>query len=144
MAVLINFKICDNAEECGGIEACNTGALSWDGKNKSIKIDNGKCTSCGLCEKACDVYAIKVARNDNEYKDIQREFAEDPRTVADLHIDRYGAQPIFPACLITENQFDQQVLSYAGIVCAELFEDDTIECMIKSIPIKELLKDREV
>ena len=30
MAVLVNFKICDNAKECGGITVCPTGALSYD------------------------------------------------------------------------------------------------------------------
>ena len=40
MSVLINFKICDNAKECGGIEVCPTGALSWDEENETIKIDN--------------------------------------------------------------------------------------------------------
>ena len=34
MSVLINFKICDNAEVCGGIEVCPTGALSWDEENE--------------------------------------------------------------------------------------------------------------
>ena len=37
MPVLINFKICDNAKECGGIEVCPTGALSYDDENKSIQ-----------------------------------------------------------------------------------------------------------
>ena len=36
MAVLINFKICDNAKECNGIEVCPTGALSWDKKNQNL------------------------------------------------------------------------------------------------------------
>ena len=27
MAVLVNFKICDNAKECGGIEVCQTGGF---------------------------------------------------------------------------------------------------------------------
>lgn len=37
MAVLVNFKICDNAKECGGIEVCPTGALSWDEENETKK-----------------------------------------------------------------------------------------------------------
>ena len=40
MAVLINFKICDNAKECGGIAVCPTGALSYDDEKESIVIDN--------------------------------------------------------------------------------------------------------
>lgn len=144
MAVLINFKICDNAEECNGIALCNTGALSWDTEKKSIKINNSKCTSCGLCEKGCEVYAIKVAKTDGEYNTYQKEIDDDPRKLADLYIDRFGAQPILPADLIGEEDFEQHVLRAQKLTCAEFFQDDTIECMIKSIPIKELLQGREV
>ena len=63
MAVLVNFKICDNAKECGGIAVCPTGALSWNEEKESIEIDNDKCISCGLCEKECPIGAIMVAKN---------------------------------------------------------------------------------
>ncbi|MFA7243921.1 MAG: 4Fe-4S binding protein [Patescibacteria group bacterium] len=139
MAVLINFKICDNAEECAGIETCPSGALSWDDENKTIKIDNEKCTSCGACEKACGVEAIKVARTDAEYAQITKEFDEDPRTVNDLMVDRYGAQIILPFNLIDDERFEIDILKSEKLAVVELFKNDTIECMIKSIPIKELL-----
>lgn len=139
MSVLINFKICDNAEECGGIEVCPTGALSWDDRNKTINIDNDKCTSCSLCEKACGVEAIKVAKTDEEYAKIKKEFDDDPRKIGDLIVDRYGAQPIFPESLIDESKFDLHVLKSARLTAVEFFNDDTIECMIKSIPIKDIL-----
>lgn len=142
MSVLINFKICDNAEECGGIEACTTGALSWDEENKSIKIDNDKCMSCGLCESACEVGAIEVAKNDEEYHKIKKEIEDDPRTKSDLYIDRYGAQPI--GHVISEDQFANQIFSYENIAAAELFKNDTIECMLKSIPIKQLFEGVDI
>ncbi|MEI8061238.1 MAG: 4Fe-4S binding protein [Candidatus Berkelbacteria bacterium] len=144
MAVLINFKICDNAAECGGVEACSTGALSWDDKNKTINIDNSKCTSCGACEKACEVHAIAVADNDEEYTKLQKEIEDDPRKVTDLMIDRYGAQPIFDACLIGQESFDEQVAEAQKLVAAELFNDDSIECMLKSIPIKQLFDGTDI
>lgn len=139
MSVLINFKICDNAEECAGIEICPTGALSWDNEKRSIKIDNTKCTSCSLCEKACGVEAIKVAKTDEEYQKIRQEFEEDPRTVNDLMVDRYGAQVILPFNLIDEKRFEIDILKSEKLAVVEFFKDDTIECMIKSIPIKEIL-----
>lgn len=43
MSVLVNFKICDNAKECGGILTCPTGALSWDEEKETININNEKC-----------------------------------------------------------------------------------------------------
>ena len=41
--IQINWKICDNAEECNGIAVCPTGALYWDKeekKNSSPEPDN--------------------------------------------------------------------------------------------------------
>ena len=81
MSVLINFKICDNAKECGGIEVCSTGALSWDDKKETIVIDNTKCISCGLCEKACPIGAITVAKTEEEYEKIKKKIDDDPRTI---------------------------------------------------------------
>ena len=94
MAVLINFKICDNAKECGGIEVCKTGALSWDEKKQKIKIDNTKCVSCGRCMKMCPVQAIFVAKNAEEYAKIDKEIKKDKRKISDLFIDKYGAAPL--------------------------------------------------
>jgi len=139
MPVLVNFKICDNAEECGGIEVCQTGALSWDTKNKTIKIDNSKCISCGKCENGCDVGAIRVAKDQNEFEEIKKEIEEDDRTISDLFVDRYGSQPVVDTFLIREDQFNQRVLKSTKLVTVEIFSEDSIQCMIKSIPIKYLL-----
>ena len=141
MPVLINFKICDNAKECNGIAVCPTGALTWDEKKKSIKIDNEKCISCGLCEKSCMVNAILVARDKKEYAKMEKEIKADKRKVADLFVDRYGAQPIGLPFLITEEKFELEVLGSDNLVAVEMFTDDSTMCLLKSIPIKELLKD---
>lgn len=139
MAVLINLKICDNAKECNGIAICPTSALSWDAKKKSIKIDNTKCISCGKCEKSCMVGAIHVAKDQKEYEKIEKEIKNDKRKVADLFVDRYGAQPIHPAFLINEDKFQLEVLEGEGMVVAEIFNDNSIRCLLKSIPMKELM-----
>lgn len=144
MPVLINFKICDNAKECNGVAVCPTGALTWDEKKKSIKIDNKKCISCGVCEKSCMVEAIFVARDEKEYAKIEKEIKADKRKVADLFVDRYGAQPISLPFLITEEKFELEVLGSDKLVAVEMFEDDSIMCLLKSIPIKELLKNYAV
>ena len=139
MAVIINFKICDNAKECGGVAVCPAGALSWDEKKKTIKIDNSKCLSCGKCEKACAIGAIKVAKNDKQYAKLKKEIDEDPRKASDLFIDRYGAQPIHPAFLIEEGKFDLDGLQSKKKTAIEFFNDDSIMCLLLSIPIKELI-----
>lgn len=144
MPVLINFKICDNAKECNGVAVCPTGALAWDAKKKSIKIDNKKCISCGKCERSCMVEAIYVAKNEKEYKKMEKEIRDDTRKVADLFVDRYGAQPIGAAFLIPEEKFQLEVLESDKLVAVEMFEDDSVMCLLKSIPIKDLLKDYSV
>ena len=139
MSVLINFKICDNAKECGGIELCPTGALSWDEENETIKIDNEKCISCGACEKNCPIGAISVAHSEEEYKKKKEEIEQDPRTTKDLFVDRYGAAPLSEFFMISEEELYNKMGD--GIILVECYEDDSIQCLLKSIPIKEITSD---
>ncbi len=144
MAVLINFKICDNAEDCYGIVNCPTKALTWDDKNNTIVIDNSKCIGCGKCVQACMIHAIYLAKNDQEYAKIKKEIEDDPRKVSDLFIDRYGAQPINEAFVTLEEDFDKEITSYVRSAVVELFDNDSIECMLKSIPVKDLFKGTDI
>ena len=141
MPVLINFKICDNAKECGGIAECPTGALFWDEEAKGIKIDNEKCISCEKCVAACPVEAIFVAGNEKEYRKIEKEVDGDPRKRSDLFIDRYGAQPIMAAFLISEKEFPAEVLCADKLTAVEFFNEDSLMCLLRSIPIKDLLEN---
>lgn len=141
MPVLVNFKICDNAQECNGITACKNGALAWDDAKETIVIDNSKCTSCGTCV-CCPVNAIMVARDDAEYEKLKKEISDDPRRRSDLYIDRYGAQPIHPGFLTKPKDFPAQILRARGIAAAEFFSDDSVRCMLHSIPVKKLLNEK--
>lgn len=143
MPVLINFKICDNAKECNGIAACPTGALSWNKIKKEIKVDNTKCVSCGKCE-VCGVGAIHVARNQEEYDKIKKEIDSDPRKLEDLFIDRYGASPINLPFLIEDKHFQIEVAESSKLTVAEIFKEDSIECLLKSIPIKDLFRGIDI
>jgi NAD-dependent dihydropyrimidine dehydrogenase PreA subunit len=142
MSVLINFKICDNAKECGGVAVCKSGAISWDERKKTLVIDNSKCTACGLCEKACPVEAIKVAKTDEEYQKLKAEIEEDPRKVSDLFVDRYGASPINPSFVVKEKDFPVEIEGYSRLAVAELFNDESIMCLLRSIPIGELFEGK--
>lgn len=140
MAVLINFKICDNAKECGGIAVCPTGALSYDDNQEKIVIDNTKCISCGQCEKECPIGAIRVAKTDEEYAKIEKEIEDDPRKVKDLFVDRYGASPLSEFFQINATELKDKI-NKNNIILIELYDDDSIQCLLKSIPIKDLTKD---
>jgi Fe-S-cluster-containing hydrogenase component 2 len=144
MAVLINFKICDNAKECSGIAVCPTGALLWDEKKKSIAINNKKCISCGKCQKACGIEAIKVAKNEKEYAKFKKEIKDDSRKAVDLFIDRYGAQPVIPNFLVSEERFNLASLESKKPAMVEFFNSDSIQCLLRSIPIKELAAGLEI
>ena len=141
MAVLINFKMCDNAPECSGIAVCPTGALSWDEENQTIKIDNDKCISCGSCERECPIGAIRVAQTDEEYAKLQKEIDDNPRTTKDLFVDRYGAAPLNEFFMINESELDSKIGDETLLV--ECYEDDSIQCLLKSIPIKDITADLE-
>ncbi|MCI9434709.1 MAG: 4Fe-4S binding protein [Bacilli bacterium] len=140
MAVLINFKICDNAKECGGVAVCPTGALSFDEEKQTIIIDNDKCISCGKCEKECPIGAISVAKNKLEYDKIKQDIENDKRTTKDLFVDRYGASPLSEFFMIESEQLEDKI-KHDGVVMIECYNDDSIQCLLKSIPIKELSKN---
>ena len=134
MAVLINFKICDNDKACSGMSACPNNVF----KNKTLLIDNSKCVSCGLCEKACMVSAIRVAKNQEEYNKIQKEFDEDKRTINDLLVERYGGKPIDPAMIGKEKEIVLKLNEAKRPLIVELFNEDSIMCLLKSIPMKKI------
>lgn len=141
MPVVINFKVCDNAEACNAINVCPTGAFYWNKKKKSLEVDEKKCINCGLCatsEESCQVGAIRFAKTKEELDKIKKEIDEDPRTVSDLMADRYGGQPINLPFYCKEDELPE-VLTTSKICLIELFNDDSIECLIKSIPVKEIM-----
>ena len=138
MAVLINFKICDNDKACSGMSACPQGVFQWDSEKNTLVIDNDKYISCGIFEKACMVSAIKVARTKEEYEKIKKEYDEDPRTINDLLVDRYGATPIDKAMIGSEEEIKLKLLEAQRPFIVELYNEDSIMCLLKSIPMKKI------
>lgn len=138
MPVLINFKICDNAKECGGIAVCPTKALSYDEDKNTIVIDNNKCINCFACEKECPIGAIHVASSEAEYNKLKEEINNDTRKTKDLFVDRYGAMPLSDFFIIEEKELINKVETNK-LLFIEIYHDDYIQCLLKSIPIKDLI-----
>jgi len=140
MPVLINFKVCDNASECDGIRNCPVNAFKWNEEKQTIYIDNELCIDCGKCAESCSVGAIRFAKDENEYDEIKKEIEDDTRTINDLFVDRFGAAPIQSDYLYQEKDFENISSNSARPIVIELFNDDSISCLLKSIPIKEILE----
>ena len=143
MPVIINFKICDNCDACNAIPLCPTKAYRFNYEKKTLEIDKDKCIDCGICatsEKSCSVNAIKWSKDLDEFEKIKKEIEEDTRTVADLMVDRYGATPINMPFFCEEENI-KKVLKTNKICFIEFYKEELLECLIKSIPIKEIFKE---
>jgi len=138
MAVRINMKICDNADACGGIEACPTGAIYWDSEKQSLRTDDNKCTSCGQCEDACPVGAILWAADEESIKKIEADIAADNRTFEELMVERYGATPVDDSMQIDNADIEAFVKARAGTVLIEQNKESSIARLLQSIPISQL------
>lgn len=137
MKALINFKICDNAPECSGIAVCPTNAMYFDEGKNTIVVDEEKCTNCGLCEKACPIGAIMVAKTETEYQQYMKDIEKDPRTIKDLFVDRYGAVVLSEFFQIQPGELEEKIKD-KEITFIEFYDSEIAECLLKSISIKEI------
>lgn len=140
MPAIINYKICDQANACGGISVCPVGAFSYNEKTKKIEIDNNKCISCGACEPTCPIGAIGVARTQEEFEELKQAIEQDPRSAKDLFVDRFGGDVINKKVLVDYKKLDNTI-SKSNYTLIELFNDDSIMCLLKSIPYKEIMEN---
>ena len=142
MPVLINFKICDNCADCNGIKVCPVGAFHWDEENRTIAVDKDKCMGCGLCGTSCTNDAIAYVETQEEADELQKEIDNDPRTIADLFVERYGAMPInnqytFESSL---EKVNNRINSNRPVIM-EFNTEENINCLLKSIKISEIVKE---
>lgn len=140
MPVLINFKICDNCADCNGIKVCPTGAFYWNEENRTIAVDKEKCIECGLCGNSCTNDAIAHVLTQEEADELQKEIDNDPRTIADLFVERYGAMPVsnqytFEASI---DKVESRINSNRPVII-EFNTNDNINCLLKSIPVTDIV-----
>lgn len=143
--VIINEKMCDNAKECSGIMVCPTGAIFWNEAEGKIDVDNELCVSCGKCvnEEGCPVGAIRVVDNKEDYDNEKARIMADERTVEDLFVERYGASVIEEDLLIEPSNIER-VLRDGKYTFIEQFNDDSIQCLLHSIPISEIREGLDI
>ena len=135
MPTIINFKICDNSADCNALTGCPKGCFSWDDKEKTIKIDNSKCSGCSACEDFCPIGAIRFAKDDKQFAKIQKEIEKDPRTRSELMVDRYGADTVAYTLELSKEKFAKRIQSKIPVI-VEFNSRETIECLLKSIPVR--------
>lgn len=142
MPAIINHKICDQANACGGISVCPVGAFTYNEKTKRIEIDNEKCISCGACEKTCPIGAIGVAKTWEEFEELKNAIDEDPRSADDLFVDRFGGDIINEKVMIDFSELEN-IISKSDKVIIEVFNDDSIMCLLKSITYKDIIENSD-
>ena len=49
---------CNQCKEC--IPSCPEDAIFWDTAMEIVRVDTGKCTSCGLCLDACELQVVHL------------------------------------------------------------------------------------
>lgn len=142
MAVIINYKICDQANACGGISVCPVGAFTYNEKTKRIEIDNSKCISCGACEKVCPIGAIGVAKTKEEYDELKQAIEDDPRSPEDLFVDRYGGDVINKNVMIDFSDIGNLIKQENCLI--EVIDEDSIKCLLKSIRYSDIIEHCDV
>lgn len=146
MPIVINFNICDNSPECSGKAVCPTEAIYWDanklnalGNAGTLCVDNAKCISCGKCisEEGCPVGAIILAETAQELTHLEKSVVAEDLSIQALFVDRFGAEPIDESICITPDKIQNILCEDFTIV--ENFSDETIQCLLTSIPILSIV-----
>jgi thioredoxin 1 len=145
LSIVFNFKICDNAAECNGISACPVKAIIWDKKQRTLVVDNSKCTSCGSCAKACPVPgAILVAKTKEEFKKLIEQIEDDPRARIELLKDRYGVAPTDFNLIVTMANFNEEILDTDRVVIVDFWDEPHMKCRVFSIPLESMIPKKVV
>jgi len=140
MPPIINFKICDNTENCSLIKKCPRGVFGWDAKHKTLTVNDRRCHKCvGECVNLCPVKAVSFGATDEDCRRIAGEIERDTRTITELFIDRYGAMPIDDAFVfeLSPENF-KKCINVQRPMIIEFNSRDNMACLLKSVPIADI------
>lgn len=144
MPVILNLKRCDNVKECSVPAACPTHALYWDEAASSLAVDVSKCIDCGACRGLCPSGAVIEIEDPEEYKAALEIIENDPSTVADLFVDRYGAMTVSGTNEAKVIDLEKIIQAATSTTIIEILDADNPSCLISAIPYKVLLGDKKV
>lgn len=144
MPVILNLKRCDNVKECGAPASCPTQAFYWDEDNSTLATDISKCIDCGLCEEACPSGAVLVVSDDEEYKATLSLIENDPQTVEDLFVDRYGAMTVANTKELSVSEIDNFVKVSTNTIAIEVLDADNPSCLISAVPYSIIFNGKNI
>ena len=96
--------------------------------------------NCGACAEACPVEAILFGVDEDDYWKKKEIVDNDTRTLEELNVERFGATPMEPNAVLNVSDIESVVNSAASsIVLIELFNGDSIDCLLHSIRVEEIM-----
>jgi len=136
MPIIIHPGKCDQADTCSCPDMCPQHAWRRDVSGKHWEVDQIKCVECGLCVHVCPAGAVIYAENEEEKQKILEEIKNDTvYTPVTLFVERYGGCPMTESVVVDTKSFDSKVSK--GIVLVEFFNEDSIKCLVKTLPYHE-------
>lgn len=144
MPVILNLKRCDNVRECGAPASCPTQAFYWDENNNTLTTDISKCIDCGLCEKACPSGAVLVIPDEGEYNATLSLIENDPQTIEDLFVDRYGAMTVASTKEISVTELDGIINGCTNAIAIEVLDADNPSCLISAVPYSIIFNGKDI
>lgn len=143
MPVILNLKRCDNVKECGAPAACPTHAFYWDEENNTLATDVSLCIDCGKCEGCCSSGAILVV-SQQEYLPTLKLIEDDPSTIQDLFVDRYGAMSVSGTRELTPDNIEALITKNKEPSAIEVLDADNPSCLISAVPYSILFHNVQI
>lgn len=144
MPVILNLKRCDNVKECSAPASCPTQAFYWDEDKRTLATDISKCIDCGLCEKACPSGAVLVVSDEGEYNATVSLIENDPQTIEDLFVDRYGAMTVANTKEPPITELDSIINDCTSTIAIEVLDADNPSCLISAVPYSIIFNGKDI